>query len=63
MTASAKRARAALTAAQQSAVDAYWTATTPAEEREALARMLWLGIPLSCDPPNPPGWATLENVR
>lgn len=58
-----KRARGALTEARQAAVDAYWAASTSQAEREAHAWMRWLGVPSSGDPPNPPGWATLENVR
>jgi hypothetical protein len=52
---------------QQAALDAYWMADTAQEERDAYARMRWLGLPPCYDEPpdmpNPPGWDDLENVR
>lgn len=62
-----KRARGDLTPEMRAAVDAYWAAEDAAAQRIAYARMRWLGLPPGFgeapDPINPPGWATLENVR
>ncbi len=68
MSASAKRARTEdLVRHRAMLFEAYLDARTPKAEHDAYARLRWHGYPPmygeAPDPPNPPGWATLENVR